>query len=191
MHLQHIRFLEIHEQDDFVREYMEAIGHHDFGAGLKPVNFGNWLADAADPKDLALELAFIFFQVRLILRTKQNDLGGNRAICRGGPGLRIADHRDGLHRPGLVVCRDCGTVREFQWTNPHSWLQLQVSEGGRTVEYSIELGSPNSMSRRGWRKTTFMPGDKVTVVMNPMRDGAPGGALVYAIDREGKRMSWR
>lgn len=84
-----------------------------------------------------------------------------------------------------------GTVREFQWTNPHSWLQLQVSEGGRTVEYSIELGSPNSMSRRGWRKTTFLPGDKVTVVMNPMRDGAPGGALVYAIDREGKRMSWR
>jgi hypothetical protein len=84
-----------------------------------------------------------------------------------------------------------GTVREFQWTNPHSWLQLQVEEGGKVVEYSIELGSPNSMSRRGWRKTTFLPGDKVTVVMNPMRDGAPGGALVYAIDREGKRMAWR
>ena len=84
-----------------------------------------------------------------------------------------------------------GAVREFQWTNPHSWLQLQVERGGTTVEYSIELGSPNSMSRRGWRKTTFLPGDKVTVVINPMRDGAPGGALVYAIDREGKRMSWR
>jgi hypothetical protein len=47
------------------------------------------------------------------------------------------------------------------------------------------------MSRRGWRKTTFLPGDKVTVVINPMRDGAPGGALVYAIDRDGKRMTWR
>jgi hypothetical protein len=80
-----------------------------------------------------------------------------------------------------------GTVREFQWTNPHSWLQLEAD--GR--EYSIELGSPNSMSRRGWRKTTFLPGDKVTVVINPMRDGAPGGALVYAIDRDGKRMTWR
>lgn len=84
-----------------------------------------------------------------------------------------------------------GTVREFQWTNPHSWLQLEVERGGATIEYSIELGSPNSMSRRGWRRTTFKPGDKVTAVINPMRDGSPGGALVYAIDPEGNRWAWR
>jgi hypothetical protein len=84
-----------------------------------------------------------------------------------------------------------GTVREFQWTNPHSWLQLEVERDGTTVEYSIELGSPNSMSRRGWRRTTFMPGDKVTAVINPMRDGSPGGALVYAIDPQGNRWAWR
>jgi hypothetical protein len=84
-----------------------------------------------------------------------------------------------------------GTVREFQWTNPHSWLQLNVQNGGSTVEYSIELGSPNTMSRRGWRKTSFKPGDRVTVTMNPMRDGSPGGALVSAIDAEGNRLSMR
>ena len=84
-----------------------------------------------------------------------------------------------------------GTVREFQWTNPHSWLQVQVAQGGASVEYSIELGSPNSMSRRGWRRTTFKPGDKVTVVINPMRDGSSGGALVYALDAQGKRWAWR
>lgn len=84
-----------------------------------------------------------------------------------------------------------GTVREFQWTNPHSWLQVQVPQGAASVEYSIELGSPNSMSRRGWRRTTFKPGDKVTVVINPMRDGASGGALVYALDEQGKRWAWR
>ena len=84
-----------------------------------------------------------------------------------------------------------GTVREFQWTNPHSWLQLQVERGGTTVEYSIELGSPNSMSRRGWRRTTFRPGDKITAVINPMRDGSPGGALVYALDANGTRWAWR
>ena len=84
-----------------------------------------------------------------------------------------------------------GTVREFQWTNPHSWLQVTVPRGGASVEYSIELGSPNSMSRRGWRRTTFKPGDKVTLVMNPMRDGSPGGALVYAIDAQGTRWAWR
>lgn len=84
-----------------------------------------------------------------------------------------------------------GTVREFQWTNPHSWLQLQVERGGTTIEYSIELGSPNSMSRRGWRRTTFKPGDRVTAVINPMRDGSPGGALVYALDAQGTRWAWR
>ena len=84
-----------------------------------------------------------------------------------------------------------GTVREFQWTNPHSWLQLEVARGGATVEYSIELGSPNTMSRRGWRRTTFKPGDQVTVTMNPMRDGSPGGALITAIDVQGNRLSMR
>lgn len=84
-----------------------------------------------------------------------------------------------------------GTVRQYQWTNPHGWLQVEVARGAANVEYSIELGSPNSMSRKGWRRTTFKPGDKVTLVMNPMRDGSPGGALVYAIDTQGNRLSWR
>jgi hypothetical protein len=84
-----------------------------------------------------------------------------------------------------------GTVREFQWTNPHSWLQLNVQRDGKTVEYSIELGSPNTMSRRGWRRTSFKPGDRVTVTMNPMRDGSPGGSLISAIDAQGNRLSMR
>ena len=84
-----------------------------------------------------------------------------------------------------------GTVREFQWTNPHSWLQLNVAQGSRTIEYSIEMGSPNTMSRKGWRRGTFKPGDKVTVVINPMRDGSPGGSLVSAVDAQGNRLSMR
>ena len=84
-----------------------------------------------------------------------------------------------------------GTVREFQWTNPHSWLQVEVPRGTAKVEFSIELGSPNSMSRKGWRRTSFRPGDEVTVTMNPMRDGSPGGALVSAIDARDNRLSMR
>ena len=84
-----------------------------------------------------------------------------------------------------------GTVREFQWTNPHGWLQVVVPRGSASVEYSIELGSPNSMSRRGWRRTTFKPGDRITFAMNPMRDGSLGGSLVYALDPQGKRWAWR
>lgn len=59
MQRQHRRFLEIHEEDDFVREYMEAIGHHEFGEGLKPVNFRNWLdADPPSPSDLEFWLRY-------------------------------------------------------------------------------------------------------------------------------------
>jgi len=59
MHRQHERFLQIHEEDDFVREYMEAIGHHEFGKGLKPVNFGGWLEKSPpDPSDLEFWLRY-------------------------------------------------------------------------------------------------------------------------------------
>ena len=53
MSRQHKRFLEIHEEDDFVREYMEAIGHHEFGKGLRPVNLDDWLDDAPSPSELS------------------------------------------------------------------------------------------------------------------------------------------
>ena len=83
-----------------------------------------------------------------------------------------------------------GTVRVFEWTNPHSWLQLVVpaSSGRRAAEYSIELGSPNTMVRQGWRKSTFKPGDRVSVVIYPMRDGSPGGAFVSAINASGQSL---
>ena len=59
MHRQHERFLQIHEEDDFVRDYMEAIGHHEFGKGLKLVNFGGWLQDSPpDPGDLEFWLRY-------------------------------------------------------------------------------------------------------------------------------------
>jgi len=80
-----------------------------------------------------------------------------------------------------------GTVKTFEWTNPHSWLQLVVRDArGGEKEYSIELGSPNTLSRSGWRKTSFKPGDRVTVTMYPMRDGAAGGAFVSAVDAQGR-----
>lgn len=74
-----------------------------------------------------------------------------------------------------------GAVKEFQWTNPHTWLQLMVEdEAGDLVEWSIEWSSPNNLGRRGVRPTTFTPGETVTLQINPMRNGAPGGWLVSA-----------
>jgi hypothetical protein len=72
-----------------------------------------------------------------------------------------------------------GVVKEFQYTNPHTWLQLYVdSEEGERVEWGIEGGSPNFLKRRGWTAKTLQPGDKVTVLVYAMRDGQPGAIMI-------------
>ena len=73
-----------------------------------------------------------------------------------------------------------GTVKELQWTNPHIWLQVIVEQNGVKTEWSLEGGSPNTLSRRGWKATSFKPGDVVTVRLNPMKDGTPAGGFVGA-----------
>jgi hypothetical protein len=71
-----------------------------------------------------------------------------------------------------------GTVKEFQWTNPHAWIQLLVPEGNEQREWSIEAGSPNMMARQGWKSRTLKPGDKISLVMHPIHSGAAIGSLV-------------
>jgi hypothetical protein len=72
-----------------------------------------------------------------------------------------------------------GTIKEFQWTNPHSWIQIMAKDAsGKEVEYSIEGGSPNGLSRAGWKRTSLKPGDKAQLVMHPLKDGTNGGSLV-------------
>ena len=71
-----------------------------------------------------------------------------------------------------------GTVHEFQWTNPHAFIELDVQGGGKTIRWSIELNSPNNLKRQGWNRTALKAGDKVTLRMNPLRDGHPGGLFL-------------
>ena len=71
-----------------------------------------------------------------------------------------------------------GTVHEFQWTNPHAFIELDVPDGDKTVRWSIELNSPNNLKRQGWNRTALKAGDKVTLRMNPLRDGHPGGLFL-------------
>ena len=82
-----------------------------------------------------------------------------------------------------------GTVKEFQWSNPHCYLQVLVQTDGSPVEWSVELHAPLDMYRLGWRPTTFKPGDTVTLVVNPLRDGSNGGSLVSAVDASGKSLA--
>ena len=80
-----------------------------------------------------------------------------------------------------------GTIKEFQWKNPHVWIQIEImNAAGAKEEWSIEGGGPNSLSRNGWRPTTFKPGDAVSIRVNPMRDGSLGGLFVGAKLADGK-----
>ena len=80
-----------------------------------------------------------------------------------------------------------GTVKEFQWTNPHSWLQVNVpGADGKMVEWSFEGGSPGILSRNGWKRTSVKPGDKVTVIFYPLKDGKPGGSFLEVKAPDGK-----
>ncbi len=80
-----------------------------------------------------------------------------------------------------------GTIKEFQFTNPHTWLQLMVKdESGKEVEWSLEWGSPNNLGRQGVRPSTFPPGSDVTIKTYPMKDGSPGGLFIGAQFSDGK-----
>ena len=79
-----------------------------------------------------------------------------------------------------------GTIRQFQWTNPHSWIQLTVpGDNGATDEWSIEMGSPFELLRVGWTTTTVKAGDKVSIQIHPVKDGTRGGGFVSGTDAAG------
>ena len=72
-----------------------------------------------------------------------------------------------------------GVVREVQWNNPHTWIQVLVTDDkGRKTEWGFECGSPNMMTRTGWKRTTLKTGDRVVVVGNPLKNGRTNALLV-------------
>ncbi len=82
-----------------------------------------------------------------------------------------------------------GTVREFQWTNPHCYIQLEVKgANGATTEWSLEMGAPMYLYAEGWRPSTLKAGTQISVSINPLKDGKPGGVVVTATTPDGKQL---
>src|SRR5438045_9455115 len=71
-----------------------------------------------------------------------------------------------------------GTVVEFAWTNPHSSIQLEVQTPTGIERWGVEMGSPNSMVKAGWKSNIIKAGDKVTVAVHPLKSGEPGGSFM-------------
>jgi len=82
-----------------------------------------------------------------------------------------------------------GTVTDFQWTNPHSYIEIDVpEETGAVKHWSVEMGSPSILQPGGWKHNTLKAGDKLTVILNPLKNGDPGGLLVQANLADGRKL---
>jgi hypothetical protein len=72
-----------------------------------------------------------------------------------------------------------GTVKEFQWTNPHAWILLMVANPqGQLDQWAIEMGGPGGLARQGWVPKTLTPGMPISVTIHPLRDGTHGGQFM-------------
>ncbi len=80
------------------------------------------------------------------------------------------------------------TVMEFQWTNPHSWLEVMITDDqGQSTQWSIEMSSPGSLANDGWGPRTVVAGDEVTVTFNPRKDGTPSGRFLSIVTPSGEK----
>jgi uncharacterized protein DUF6152 len=71
-----------------------------------------------------------------------------------------------------------GRVKQFDWTNPHSWIRLEVSAGNnQSEEWVIELPAAALLAREGWNKSYVKPGERILVRINPLKNGMKGGVL--------------
>jgi len=82
-----------------------------------------------------------------------------------------------------------GVVREFQWTNPHSYIQLLVrNDAGNETEWNLEMGAPNYLYNNGWRPGTLKSGDNVVVTIAPLKSAADGGLVVEVTMADGRKL---
>jgi hypothetical protein len=81
-----------------------------------------------------------------------------------------------------------GTVKEFEWTNPHSWLRIMVNDEktGKPALWALELSSPARLTTMGMRSDSVHPGDSVSVTFHPMKDGTRGGQFIQAVLANGQ-----
>ncbi len=87
------------------------------------------------------------------------------------------------------VMTTTGTVREFEWTNPHVWIHIMVpDQNGTPREWSFEMQSVQQDYAAGWRADSVKPGDKVSIEFHPLKDGSRGGQLMSAVLADGTRL---
>ena len=100
----------------------------------------------------------------------------------------LAHHSMAMFDQNKVVTLK-GTVKQFQWTNPHAYIQLMVKDaGGAEKEWSLEMGAPMYLYAKGWRPSSLKAGMPVTITINPLRNGEAGGVVLTATTADGHQI---
>ena len=99
------------------------------------------------------------------------------AVALGVSGAALAHHSfamfDSTHQVKLA-----GTVKSFEWSNPHVYIELNATGAdGSSKDYTVECANPGILDRIGWKFNMIKPGDKITVIIAPLKTGEPGGLL--------------
>lgn len=100
---------------------------------------------------------------------------GAAVMLAGGP---VAAHHSFAMFDQRQIMTLEGTVVQFQWTNPHAFIELSVPGRADPVRWSIELNSPNNLRRQGWTRVSLRSGDRVSLRMSPLRNGVHGGLFL-------------
>jgi hypothetical protein len=110
---------------------------------------------------------------------------GASALLLSAAGAASAHHSGAMFDRTKEVSL-VGTVKEFQYTNPHSWLVVNIPDAsGKVTEWSFEAEGPSTLLRSGIKRSSLMPGDKVTVKGHPLKDGRPGAGLMSVTKADG------
>jgi hypothetical protein len=109
---------------------------------------------------------------------KRFSMGVVLTAMTGAVSPASAHHSFAMYEPTKTLTFT-GTVKAFQWTNPHVvvWILMQPDDGGPAQEWSLETTSPGVLTRAGWTRQSLKAGDRVSVTFSPLRDGSHGGGL--------------
>lgn len=113
-------------------------------------------------------------------------------LVAGAAVSTVQAHHSGAMYDSSKIVTIVGTVKAFNWTNPHVSVDVlaDAKDGVPATLWSIAASSPGVMNRSGWTKSTLQPGDRVTIEFNPLVDGGLGGNIKKAILPNGKSLGW-